>query len=114
MVRRQGLEPRTYCLEGSCSIQLSYRRISDNIVIILLVLLRLVVCHNLFASFFACIAKPYVATLLANMVYPKGVCINTAGVCIGDFYRESKRQLLEYGGLLHRFMQRMLVGSFAA
>ncbi len=25
----EGLEPPTYCLEGSCSIQLSYRHISD-------------------------------------------------------------------------------------
>ena len=25
MVIRLGFEPRTYCLEGSCSIQLSYR-----------------------------------------------------------------------------------------
>ena len=28
MVRQEGLEPPTYCLEGSCSIQLSYWRIS--------------------------------------------------------------------------------------
>ena len=27
MVRQEGLEPPTYCLEGSCSIQLSYWRI---------------------------------------------------------------------------------------
>ena len=27
MARQKGLEPLTYCLEGSCSIQLSYRRI---------------------------------------------------------------------------------------
>ena len=27
MVRQKGLEPLTYCLEGSCSIQLSYWRI---------------------------------------------------------------------------------------
>ena len=27
MVIRLGLEPKTYCLEGSCSIQLSYRTI---------------------------------------------------------------------------------------
>ena len=26
LIRRLGLEPRTYCLEGSCSIQLSYCR----------------------------------------------------------------------------------------
>ena len=25
LVIRSGLEPETYCLEGSCSIQLSYR-----------------------------------------------------------------------------------------
>ena len=25
MARQKGLEPLTYCLEGSCSIQLSYR-----------------------------------------------------------------------------------------
>ena len=27
MVRQKGLEPLAYCLEGSCSIQLSYWRI---------------------------------------------------------------------------------------
>ena len=27
LVRQEGLEPPTYCLEGSCSIQLSYQRI---------------------------------------------------------------------------------------
>ena len=27
-----GLEPKTYCLEGSCSIQLSYQTISINLV----------------------------------------------------------------------------------
>ncbi len=27
LVRQEGLEPPTYCLEGSCSIQLSYWRI---------------------------------------------------------------------------------------
>ena len=27
MARFEGLEPPTYCLEGSCSIQLSYKRI---------------------------------------------------------------------------------------
>ena len=30
MARQKGLEPLTYCLEGSCSIQLSYWRISKN------------------------------------------------------------------------------------
>ena len=29
MARQKGLEPLTYCLEGSCSIQLSYWRISQ-------------------------------------------------------------------------------------
>jgi hypothetical protein len=29
-VIRIGLEPMTYCLEGSCSIQLSYRTVSSN------------------------------------------------------------------------------------
>ena len=29
MARQKGLEPLTYCLEGSCSIQLSYWRISS-------------------------------------------------------------------------------------
>ena len=29
MARLKGLEPLTHCLEGSCSIQLSYRRISN-------------------------------------------------------------------------------------
>ena len=29
LVRQKGLEPPTYCLEGSCSIQLSYWRISS-------------------------------------------------------------------------------------
>ena len=28
MARQKGLEPLTYCLEGSCSIQLSYWRMS--------------------------------------------------------------------------------------
>ena len=28
MARQEGLEPPTYCLEGSCSIQLSYWRMS--------------------------------------------------------------------------------------
>ena len=28
LARQKGLEPLTYCLEGSCSIQLSYWRIS--------------------------------------------------------------------------------------
>ena len=28
MVRQKGLEPLAYCLEGSCSIQLSYWRIN--------------------------------------------------------------------------------------
>ena len=27
MARQEGLEPPTYCLEGSCSIQLSYWRL---------------------------------------------------------------------------------------
>ena len=27
LARQKGLEPLTYCLEGSCSIQLSYWRI---------------------------------------------------------------------------------------
>ena len=29
LARQEGLEPPTYCLEGSCSIQLSYWRISS-------------------------------------------------------------------------------------
>ena len=29
MVRQEGFEPPAYCLEGSCSIQLSYWRIGD-------------------------------------------------------------------------------------
>ena len=29
VARQKGLEPLTYCLEGSCSIQLSYWRISE-------------------------------------------------------------------------------------
>ena len=28
MARQKGLEPLAYCLEGSCSIQLSYWRVS--------------------------------------------------------------------------------------
>ena len=31
MVRQEGLEPPTYCLEGSCSIQLSYWRIMERV-----------------------------------------------------------------------------------
>ncbi len=30
MVRLSGIEPETHCLEGSCSIQLSYRRERKN------------------------------------------------------------------------------------
>ena len=29
MARQKGLEPLAYCLEGSCSILLSYRRIKE-------------------------------------------------------------------------------------
>lgn len=29
VVRPAGIEPTTHCLEGSCSIQLSYRRFYD-------------------------------------------------------------------------------------
>ena len=29
MARQKGLEPLAYCLEGSCSIQLSYWRMSS-------------------------------------------------------------------------------------
>ena len=32
LARLKGLEPLTYCLEGSCSIQLSYKRIFINLV----------------------------------------------------------------------------------
>ena len=32
LVILSGLEPETYCLEGSCSIQLSYRTIISNFV----------------------------------------------------------------------------------
>ena len=28
----RGFEPRTYCLEGSCSIQLSYRHILERVM----------------------------------------------------------------------------------
>ena len=31
LVRQEGLEPATYCLEGSCSIQLSYWRIMERV-----------------------------------------------------------------------------------
>ena len=31
MVRQKGLEPPAYCLEGSCSIQLSYWRILEQV-----------------------------------------------------------------------------------
>ena len=31
MARQKGLEPLTYCLEGSCSIQLSYWRIMERV-----------------------------------------------------------------------------------
>ena len=31
MARQKGLEPLTYCLEGSCSIQLSYWRLSEQV-----------------------------------------------------------------------------------
>ena len=31
MVRQKGLEPPAYCLEGSCSIQLSYWRILERV-----------------------------------------------------------------------------------
>ena len=32
MVRLKGLEPPTHCLEGSCSIHLSYRRILERVM----------------------------------------------------------------------------------
>ena len=32
MARQKGLEPLTYCLEGSCSIQLSYWRILERVM----------------------------------------------------------------------------------
>jgi hypothetical protein len=31
LARPSGLEPETYCLEGSCSIQLSYERITETV-----------------------------------------------------------------------------------
>ena len=31
LARQEGLEPATYCLEGSCSIQLSYWRIMERV-----------------------------------------------------------------------------------
>ena len=31
MARQKGLEPLAYCLEGSCSIQLSYWRINETV-----------------------------------------------------------------------------------
>ena len=34
MARLKGLEPLTHCLEGSCSIQLSYQRISNCLIMI--------------------------------------------------------------------------------
>ena len=32
MARLKGLEPLTHCLEGSCSIQLSYKRILERVM----------------------------------------------------------------------------------
>ena len=32
MARLKGLEPLTHCLEGSCSIQLSYKRIMERVM----------------------------------------------------------------------------------
>ena len=32
LARQKGLEPLTYCLEGSCSIQLSYWRILERVM----------------------------------------------------------------------------------
>ena len=32
VVRRKGLEPPTYCLEGSCSIRMSYRRMLERVM----------------------------------------------------------------------------------
>ena len=32
MARQKGLEPLTHCLEGSCSIQLSYKRILERVM----------------------------------------------------------------------------------
>ena len=32
MVRLKGLEPPTHCLEGSCSIHLSYRRVLERVM----------------------------------------------------------------------------------
>ena len=34
VARLKGLEPLTHCLEGSCSIQLSYQRISNCLIMI--------------------------------------------------------------------------------
>ena len=31
VVRQEGLEPPTYCLEGSCSIQMSYWRMLERV-----------------------------------------------------------------------------------
>ena len=31
LVRQEGLEPPTYCLEGSCSIQMSYWRMLERV-----------------------------------------------------------------------------------
>ena len=38
MARQKGLEPLTYCLEGSCSIQLSYWRISEQVSLYIIAL----------------------------------------------------------------------------
>jgi hypothetical protein len=37
-MRLAGIEPATHCLEGSCSIQVSYRRITSKNLFVLLVI----------------------------------------------------------------------------
>ena len=52
MARQKGLEPLTYCLEGSCSIQLSYCRI-----------LNLKICFSLKSASLLYISKLHLSTL---------------------------------------------------
>lgn len=52
MVRQEGFEPPAYCLEGSCSIQLSYCRI-----------LNLKICFSLKSASLLYISKLHLSTL---------------------------------------------------
>ena len=69
MARQKGLEPLTYCLEGSCSIQLSYCRILNLSFLFTSSQLHYYIseiyfCQHFFESFFKkCIIFPVIFVL---------------------------------------------------